>query len=127
MRHVWMSWFVAGALICLGCTDTRPGVSKRAKVEGTVELDGKPMPDGEIRFSIPAEPPASLEIKDGAYSGEVPEGKNKVEIYRFKEDKTMTPPPKVNILPRTWNAESKLTVDITASSKQVPAFTVTSK
>lgn len=119
--------FCLGLFFFLGCkSDSKTGPVK-VKVSGTVHMDNKPMPLGAIRFTQGGIPPAELEIKEGSYSGEVPEGKNKVEIVRYKEDKSTDPPAKVNDLPAKWNTESKFTVEITSSTTEIPTFKITSK
>src|SRR5207244_4270468 len=56
-----------------------------AKVSGTVTLDGKAMQGGEVRFNSTGYPAKVLEIKDGAFSGEVYSGKNRVEVVWDKD------------------------------------------
>jgi len=62
-----------------GCQSSTTGPAL-ATVKGTVMLDGKPMPGGEIRFTAPGQPVKTIEIKDGAFSGQVFAGKNQVDV-----------------------------------------------
>jgi hypothetical protein len=70
------------AVLFAGCGDSGGGSKgpAAAKVSGTVTLDERPMQGGEVRFSIPGHPPKALEVKDGAFSGEVLSGPNTIEV-----------------------------------------------
>src|SRR5262249_48992096 len=63
----------------------RPGLPPAANVTGTIKMDGKPLPTGELHFGIPGAPPQVLEIKNGTFSGEAPIGKNQVELFIWFE------------------------------------------
>ncbi|OWK46665.1 hypothetical protein FRUB_00364 [Fimbriiglobus ruber] len=100
--------------------------------KGTVSLDGKPMPDGEISFETTGFPPVALPVKDGAFSGEVKEGKNKVAIRVYKEGKPLStdpngPPIKQNILPERYAGQTTLTADLPPVGSTNLSFNVTSK
>src|SRR5262245_52169479 len=58
----------------VGCTPERKGAAPAAQVKGTVHLDGKPLPTGEIHFETAGYPPRVLQVKDGNFSGEAPVG-----------------------------------------------------
>jgi len=74
---VTITWLV-------GCnSDER--LSPVAKVKGTVNIDGKPIPTGEIHFGMAGVPPKVLDIKEGAFAGDAPIGNNKVEIFIYVE------------------------------------------
>jgi hypothetical protein len=62
-------------------------VEKKVPVAGTVLLDKLPMKDGEIAFISGAGGaiPEILEVKDGAFKGEVTAGSKRVEIRAYKE------------------------------------------
>jgi len=49
VRHLWNVLFVAGLLVWAGCGD--PGAGATAKVEGTVTLDGAPVPNAQVGFN----------------------------------------------------------------------------
>jgi len=68
----------------VGCNNS-PGVSASAPVSGTVLLDGNPMPDGEVRFSVAGEPPRTLAVREGKFSGEVAVGENRVAVIWEKD------------------------------------------
>ena len=81
-------WLALASTLILGCG---PAASERALVHGTVNLDGKPLPGGEIRF-VPIEgtlgPAWSAMIQDGAYTTAgttgVPVGKLRIEFKAFR-------------------------------------------
>lgn len=73
-------WFLAG---CSGGGGGKGPAT--AKVGGTVNLDGKPMAGGEVRFNVAGQPVKSLEVKDGTFAGEVFTGKNRVDVVWDKD------------------------------------------
>jgi hypothetical protein len=75
-----------------GCTPESPKPPALAKVSGTVNLDGQPMAGGEVQFEIAGFPPKTLEIKDGAFAGEVHAGKNQIGVVWNKEIPNPTEP-----------------------------------
>jgi hypothetical protein len=90
------------------------------------------MDGGEIRFSIPGQPPRSLEIKGGAFSGEAFIGKNVVEVVWDKDGPPNPTDPttrmKVNtISDKFWGPNSTLSADIAAPGAEDLKFDVTSK
>jgi hypothetical protein len=126
--------FLFASTICLlaGCGGGGPSAPPPvAKVKGTVNLDGKPMPNGEIRFSVGAQAPRNLEVKDGAFSGEVYTGKNTVEVVQEKDAPNPMDPKltmKVNMVdPKFVGPGSPLSADVPASGASDLKFDVTSK
>src|SRR5262245_42855892 len=74
------------ALVWLpGCAREQKSTGSAAPVKGTVTLNGNRVSAGEIHFGRTDAPPRVLEIKDGAFSGEAPVGKNQVEVYVYEE------------------------------------------
>lgn len=74
----------AAILVLAGCSSSQ-GPPKHP-VSGTVSLDGRPMPDGEVYFRIPATGAIEVfPVKDGAFEGAAAAGRNRVEIYRFEQ------------------------------------------
>jgi hypothetical protein len=100
-------------------------------VKGTVNLDGKPMADGEIWFDRYGEPVKIFQIKNGIYAGEAHEGENRVEIRAFKDAPgvgSIKGEPitlKMNIIPAEFNTESDLKADVTASGANDFKFDIT--
>jgi len=117
----------------LGCNKTAgPKEPPLAKVSGTVTLDGKPMGGGVVRFHAADQPAKSLEIKDGAFSGDVYVGKNRVEVVWEKDGPPNPmmpdgPPIKVNaVAPQFSGMDSPFNVDVPAGGKSDLKFDVTS-
>ena len=132
IRFVGFTTFALVGLSLLGCgSGGQKGPEKTFPVKGTVKLDGKPMPDGEIAFSTPGNPPKISPIKDGAFTAEAYEGKNRVEISAYKEGPPSTTDPnektKINTVDAQFNFESKLTADVTAQGTKEFSFEVRSK
>jgi len=103
-----------------------------AKVSGTVMLDKAKMPSGEISFSVPGQGPKTLEIKDGAFSGEVNVGKNLVEVSLMQDGPPHPMDPtqklKVNqISEKFWGAHSTLSAEVLAAGATGLKFDVTKK
>lgn len=103
-----------------------------AKVSGSIKLDGKPMPGGEIRFSVSGFPPKTLQVTDGSFSGEVFSGKNQVEASYEKEGAPHPMDPKtklkVNVIsPKYSGPNSPLNKELTAGENPPLSFEVTSK
>ena len=120
------------SICAVGCGPAS-SVKMRA-VKGQVKLDGKPMPNGEIQFEIPGKVPATIPIKDGAYSGNAPEGKARVEIRAYKPaapvkmgNEIVNQGSMENYLPARYNSSSTFTADISASGPNEFNFEVTSK
>jgi hypothetical protein len=114
----------AFSIVIAGCsTDTDHGT-----LQGNVTLDGEPLPTGLIRF-IPADgqtPTADATISDGKFTAKVPVGEKRVSISAPKVVGTRkfydTPDaPTVDIveelLPARYNAQSELTITVTAGDQ----------
>ena len=113
--------FIAGLLLC-GCT------SSETSIWGTVNLDGKPVAEGDIRF-IPLEgtpgADAGAVIQDGKYkvvAHSLAVGKYRVSIRGYKQSGRLEPDPlggppikgTVQILAKEYHGEeSKLVKEIT--------------
>jgi hypothetical protein len=105
----------------------------RSEVHGKVTLDGKPIPQGDIRF-VPVSGPAwSARIKDGNYTTAgtkgAPIGKLRVEIqaYRTPANTASGAAPATNddaipmepYLPAKFNVESTMEMTIEQGEKSV--------
>ena len=131
-RWFWLGC-VFGGLLFLGGCDSKP---KTVTVSGTVKLDDKPLPEGEVTLVNAAGlPPDVFPVKDGKFSGQAKPGKVKVEISVYKEGQPPPPggtpaegpPSKENSLPARFNAETILTAEVTASGLNPSEFKVESK
>lgn len=121
-----LAGLIAGGCIALlaGCSG-QPGPPKH-RVSGTVSLAGKPMPDGEVYFRIPATGAIEVfAVKAGAFRGAAAAGRHRVEIYRLEQPKPtaaelekMDPmaralaTEKKNLLPAEYSTRSTLEADV---------------
>lgn len=111
---------------------------ERVVVSGTVTYNGKPIPEGDIRFmpvAASAVPMAGAEIKDGKYKvdgrGGVPVGTYKIEIEAYRVEPSAvkpgeTPPPmmargapRIRYLPKRYNVDSQLQITIEPGSPEI--------
>jgi hypothetical protein len=132
-----LSWHRLGllltiALLVTGCSSKKG--EPKFKVSGTVEMDGKPLPDGEITFmGEPGTIPASFTVSNGNFEGELTAGKKKVEVRSYKTEpapKSATggaSESKVNIIPDRFNSNSALTAEVSESGMTPKKFVVASK
>jgi hypothetical protein len=121
-------WIAALVLLAAGCSES--GIP-RAEVHGKVTLDGKPIPQGDIRFVPTSGPVWSAKIKDGIYTTAgtkgVPVGQLRVEIQAFRTPPNFTLPadgsgdgiPMEQYLPAKFNLESKLEMTIEPGASSV--------
>jgi hypothetical protein len=97
-----------------------------------VTLDGKPLLEGDILFSIAGYPPEKIPIKEGAFSGEAMVGKNLVEVMAYKQGPPITTDPekkpsKINTIPDKYNGpHSTLSADVGSSGANDLKFEVKS-
>jgi hypothetical protein len=123
-------------LVGVGCGDSRNNIAY--DVGGTVNLDKKPLKDGDITFSDSSgHPPTSITITDGKYQGKARAGNYRVEIraYRFSEKAVGPGPgvskderPKENYLPERFNRKTELPkAEVTLAGPNKFDFEVESK
>jgi len=123
---------------CFGSSSRRE--EKTYPVQGTVLLDDKPLPEGEIYFKNPATGSVHIaQIRDGKFQGQASAGDKRVEILAYKIEydpvaKEMygdqAEPTKINIIPPQYNVNSTLTAKVTAADspdQNTFEFKVTSK
>lgn len=118
-------------LVASGCNSAPKGGAPAAKVKGVANIDTKPIATGEVHFSVPEFPPRVIEIKDGKFEGEAPVGKNKVEVFIYKETKSEKyggTPAKSNTVPeKYWGADTMLSATVEAGGANEFKFDITSK
>jgi len=119
---------LVGALFSLeGCSKAPQAVA----VSGTIDLDGKPLPEGSITLEgETGTAPDILSVKDGKFEGKATPGK---KVVRITADKKGTPTKmgdKVieatmeNYLPPRFNSQSKIQAEVTPSGINPSNFKV---
>lgn len=116
----------------LGCGSDPKGAAPAAAVKGTVNMDGKPVPVGEIHFGVAGAPSRMLYINNGNFAGEAPLGNNNVEVYIYSEgppsEKYGGERQKTNVVPQKyWGPKSALKATVTAGAPNDFKFDITSK
>ena len=102
-------------------------------VSGSVTLDDKPMPEGEVAFARPGRASTILEVKDCSFSGQVPEGTYRVEIYMYEEVEVVPMEGEApiidrrNVLPSKYNLESQEQAEISAAGSNSFEFSASTK
>lgn len=135
----WMSCLgilvLTSAIMGCGPAQVGPTVATLADVGGSVQLDGKPMPEGEISFVVVGGGPNSLKVTDGKFSGKVAVGEQRVEIRMYRAGKPVMmdgkpspgEPPQENYLPAKYSTGSTMKATIVAAGTKDLSFDVTSK
>lgn len=121
-----------GLVALVGCGDKAPPLPKQAEVSGTVTLDGMPMDIGEVRFFVEHEPPVTLPVSGGAFSGKVFVGQNRIDVVRDVDGPPHPMDPtqrmKVNSVdPRFMGPGSPFKHEVTAEGAKDLKFEVTSR
>jgi hypothetical protein len=128
-------WFLLAAILYLivflpACSQSRPSP---LHVQGTVNVDGKPLDDGSITlFGADGGAPDEIPVKDGKFDGRATPGKKRVELRAFRMGKetkmgdTVMPATKENYLPPRLNTDSKLAAEVSATGIDPSKFEVTS-
>src|SRR5688572_18494746 len=128
---------VLGCILAAHCTlgcgvPERKGAAPAASVKGTIRMDGKAIPSGEIHFSQTGYPPRVLEIKNGNFAGEAPVGKNQVEVFIYVEGPPSERYPgvstKKNIAPeKYWGPNTTLHATVNSGEANEMKFLLTSR
>ena len=123
-----------GLAVCwnIGCSPAPKGAAPATGVKGTVNIDGKPIPTGEIAFGMPGVPSKYIAIKDGSFAGDAPIGKNQVEIFIYKDGPPLSTDPgkptKINTtLPKYHGPTTTLDATVNATGTNEFKFDITSK
>lgn len=110
---------VLAALSAIGGCGSSGSQARPVAISGTVNLDGKPMPQGDITLiGVEGGPPATLEVKNGTFSGEATPGKKRVEIRANKPGKATKMGDVIiegspeNYLPERFNTESTMKAEV---------------
>src|SRR5262249_29649390 len=97
---------------------------KVAEVSGTVTFDNSPIADGDIIFEDPEGQitPAAGKIVNGEYTVTVAPGSKKVRIKApkppTKPDPVMGMNPIEPLIPKEYNTETRLTVDLKTGKQE---------
>lgn len=110
------------SLVCLGCGSSDDGLEA---LSGTVNFQGKPLPQGNIEFvAKDLSSQTGHAIKDGKFSipasKGLPPGSYLVRIYSASETETETGPPgpeamrqlAKELIPKEFNANTTLTCNV---------------
>ena len=114
----------------LGCAEAPKGAAPAANVKGTINIDGKPVPTGELHFGVTGVPPRVVQIKDGTFAGEAPIGKNQVELFIWVDGPESKPgrPSKNNVAPaKSWGPNTSLEATVVDKGANEFKFNVASK
>lgn len=110
LKLVWASLFVAAAMLTfIGCGSG----GDTSEVKGSVTFDGQPVPEGQVLFESTTV--VGAEIKNGAFTAQVPNGKHKVRITASREEGIAPDglPNFVMYIPKKYNEQTTLEEDVT--------------
>lgn len=124
------------SLACAGCAESGPEI---ATVEGTVTLDGKPLPHASVVF-VPenGRPAGAMTDEEGHYvlnfnedrQGAIP-GKNRVRISTLRDpmenEEGEMIPGSPETIPRKYNSETILEFDVKPGEANVADFDLESE
>jgi len=112
-----------------GCGGGGVKLEPAVPVKGSVMLDGKPIEQGEITFSVDNKPSQVTPIASGAYEGKALVGENrvKVAVYEPKTDEMTQETIQVNILPDRYASGAALNASVTREGPNNFDFEVKSK
>jgi len=120
LRNAFRTAAFAVALSAASCSSQNNLVT----IDGSVTLDGAPLPDGDILFT-PADPQFGSEaakIKDGVYQATVRPGQHKVQIRASRPVPGKKGPMGEQLIedyiPAKYNDQSNLSIDVSASQRK---------
>jgi hypothetical protein len=111
--------------VLAGCGGEQP-----AEVTGTVRIDGRPLPDGEIIFEAAdgSKTPAAGKVRDGAYTVRVLPGPKKVKVLASRPpkrpDPVLGPAAREQMLGPEYNDRTTLTADVKSGANPDVNFDV---
>jgi hypothetical protein len=125
-------WFLLCCVLGTFCFLSGCSRDPQVTVSGTVEIDGKPLPDGNITLvGEPGVPPVVLAVKDGKFEGRATPGKKRVEIQGLRPGKLKmadkTYEVSDNYLPARFNVHSTITAEVGADGIHPAKFEVSVK
>ena len=132
-RSCLATCFALALVWSFGCSG-RTGPAPTADVKGTINMDGKPLPAGELHFSITGQPPSVLKVTDGTFKGQAPVGQNKVELFIYVDSpssakyKDSGAAMKMNTAPgKYWGPNTELDAGVSATSTNDFKFDIKSR
>ncbi|MFO1040562.1 MAG: hypothetical protein U0941_02200 [Planctomycetaceae bacterium] len=135
VRGFWGLMVLCGAMTAFcGCSEPGPKRPPSVEASGTVNLDGKPLEDGEISLMVSGQPDMRIPIKDGKFSGKALTGENSVRIFAYKtgepimmDGKPFGEPQKVNYIAPEFSDSSTLKTTVAAGGSKDLKFDVKAK
>lgn len=130
MRRIQRAALAGGVLVLLlagaGCSN-----DPFRQVSGSVTLDGKPLPEGEIIFISPdnSTTPSTGPITNGTFRCKATVGAKKVQVNAVRDTGKVELGAKVyeSIIPPKYNSQTTLTADVKDSGPNEFTFEVKSK
>lgn len=125
-RLAWRTMFVVGlAVFVSGCGESTQSIN------GKITFDGEPLPTGEIIFHQTVGDGKSVvsEIENGSYTADLTAGEKRVEIiaYRIEGKDEYGGDKKVAYIPKKYNEQSTLSVDVQSLAGKSIDFELLSK
>ncbi|WP_254509192.1 hypothetical protein [Anatilimnocola floriformis] len=128
----FVSLVIGMAIVAIvGCGAGSNKLPSQAEIAGTVTLDGMPM-TGELRCYVGNEPPITLPVSGGAFTGKVFVGANRIDVLSTVDGPPHPMDPtervKVNIVdPKFSGPNSPFKQDVPAAGLKDLKFEVTSR
>lgn len=130
MTRFAIGLFLLGtSVVSLGCGSAAPPGPKLYKAAGVVTLDGAPLKEADMVFrSVDGKHSAGAKVEDGNFTTKLAAGSIIVEISalidspdgKFREENPGEKVPvKVQLIPKQYNSESKLKVEINGDTEDM--------
>ncbi len=115
-----------------GCGPAPVKLPPKAAVKGSVKLNGAPLANGEIVFTIPGQPEQRLTVTGGSYTGEATIGMNSVGVFSYIESAPTSglatdTVQKTNIVAQRFSYQTQLTADVKADTENEFSFDVSTQ
>lgn len=125
MRVFVLSAVLVVSTLLAGCNQEVSNLPPLAPVKGVVKLDGRPMPTGEVVFSLPGLPEQRMPVNDGAYSGEAMVGANQVGVFSYHESApdsglATDEVKQTNVVADRFSYHTTLTAEVKAAKPEAP-------
>ena len=108
---------VLAAGVAWRASPRRPAGPSPVRVSGTVSLDGRPLPDGDVAFDgNDGSPPVHAAVIDGRFTLAIVPGEKRVLVNRYQPSGEQDPygqPVQVSTIPPRYNAATELKAVVT--------------